>query len=235
MCGRYVSARNDHELKLFYAVQHRVGEELAPSWNVAPTQTVRIIRDHQDDGQVVRELRNARWGLLPAWAKDRKMGSRLINARSETVTEKPAFRSAARRRRCVVPAEGYYEWTAANGGPKTPYYLHRADNEVLSFAGLYELWPEPDIPDEDDPAKWVWTCTILTRPAPEPLAYIHDRTPVILSEGMVCDWLDPAITGKAEVRGMVDAIPDPELAAHVVDRRVGRPSSNDPRLIEAVR
>lgn len=112
------------------------------------------------EAEPVRQLRSSvRWGLVPAWSKDPKIGSRMINARSETVTEKPSFRAAAARRRCIVPADGYYEWQKSAHGPKTPFYLH--GEGVLAMAGLYELWPNPDLLDAH-PGKWLWTTTVLT-------------------------------------------------------------------------
>ncbi|GAA3764637.1 SOS response-associated peptidase [Salinactinospora qingdaonensis] len=227
-----MSAQSDGQLQLLFEVDERVGEQLAPSWNVAPTQTVRIIvEETAEDGTPTRQLRNARWGLLPVWAKDRKMGSRMINARSETVTEKPAFRAAATKRRCVVPADGYYEWQQGERG-KVPYYLHAEDASTLAFAGLYELWPDPEIA-EDDPAKWVWTCTILTRPASDALGHVHDRTPVILPYEMVGDWLDKSTRDKSEVATLIDAIPEPNLVPRQIGRAVGSPRNNHPGLIEA--
>ena len=146
MCGRYSAARPDEDIAREFTVESVVGEQPAPSWNVAPTQTARIVLERaprgEEDGEVQRTLRSARWGLIPSWAKDAKIGSRLINARSETITEKPSFKAAAARRRCVVPADGYYEWEKIDGR-KVPHFFHR-DDEVLSFAGLYELWPNPD-------------------------------------------------------------------------------------------
>ncbi|GAA1087836.1 SOS response-associated peptidase [Nocardiopsis composta] len=233
MCGRFVSARKDYELLPLFDVDERVGEELAPSYNIAPTQTVRIVLEDAADDGPVRRMRNVRWGLLPVWAKDRKMASRLINARSETVTEKPSFRSAATKRRCVVPADGYYEWQKTESGRKIPYYLHGPEEEVLPLVGLYERWPDPDVPEED-PAHWVWTCTVLTRPATDSLGFIHDRAPVILPMDMVGDWLDPAATGKARVNEMIDAVPDPELVPRKVTTAVGSPRNNTPGLLYEV-
>ncbi|WP_017625320.1 SOS response-associated peptidase [Nocardiopsis chromatogenes] len=234
MCGRYVSARNDHELRLLFDVERRVGEALAPSYNIAPTQHVRIVREEAggDGGAAVREMRNARWGLLPVWAKDRRMASRLINARSETVTDKPAFRAAATRRRCVLPADGYYEWQRTDGG-KVPYYLHGAEEEALAFAGLYERWADPDA-GGDDPDRWVWTCTVLTRPASDSLGRIHDRAPVVLPMDMVGDWLDPETSAKERVREILDAVPEPHLVPRRVGGAVGSPRNNDPSLLAEV-
>ncbi|MFC4561734.1 SOS response-associated peptidase [Nocardiopsis mangrovi] len=233
MCGRYVSARNDRELRLLFDVAERVGERSAPSWNVAPTDTVRIVLDDaHKDRPPARQLRDVRWGLLPVWAEDRRSGARMINARSETITEKPAFRSAAARRRCVVPADGYYEWQKSRDRT-TPFYLHAPDESVLPFAGLYERWPDPDVA-EHDPAKWVWTCTILTRPATDTHGHIHDRAPVILPLAMVGDWLDTATTRPGAVRALVDAIPEAHLVPRRVDPAVGSVRTDEPWLIDPV-
>ncbi|PSK89672.1 putative SOS response-associated peptidase YedK [Murinocardiopsis flavida] len=226
-----MSARDDRRLISLFEVDERVGDELGPSWNVAPTQQVRVVHDEPRDGGSVRLLRNARWGLVPVWAKDPKVGARMINARSETVTEKPSFRSAAAKRRCVVPADGYYEWQQQGTGKKTPYYLHPEGDSPLAFAGLYELWPDPGVAD-DDPAKWLWSCTILTRPATDALGHIHDRTPVVVPDAMVGDWLDRGTTDKAQVRHLLDAIPDPHLLPLRVGTAVGSVRNNGPELIE---
>ena len=128
-----------------------------------------------------------RWGLVPFWAKDRAIGSRMINARAETVDAKPAFRAAFARRRCLLPADGYYEWyqpggdaKAAKRAAKQPYYIHRADGGPLAFAGLYELWRDRAVPD-DHPDAWLWTATIITTSAPDELGRIHDRMPMVIS------------------------------------------------------
>nr|WP_285762056.1 SOS response-associated peptidase [Nocardiopsis ansamitocini] len=235
MCGRYVSARDDKDLVALFEVDDRIDGGWRPSWNVAPTQSVRVVFDLAEgpDGAAPRRLlRDVRWGLVPVWAKDPGIGSRMINARSETVTEKPSFRAAAARRRCVVPADGYYEWSTA-GGTKVPYYLHPEDGGVLAFAGLYERWPVPEKAD-DDPDRWLWTCTILTGPATDALGHIHDRTPRIVPPDMVDAWLDPGVTDKEEVRGLVDAIPAPHLVPRRVGPAVGSVRNNGPGLVEPV-
>jgi putative SOS response-associated peptidase YedK len=122
---------------------------------------------------------------LPSWAKDVKLGARLINARSETLTEKPAFRAAAARRRCLVPATGYFEWEKVDGR-KVPQFLFRPDEAQLAFAGLYELWPDPERA-EDDPDRWVWSYTIITRSAPDAVGHIHDRSPVLVPTELRAD------------------------------------------------
>ena len=155
MCGRYANRSSDKELQSFFDTMHTVGDELPPSYNVAPTQPVRVILERtpreEPDSEPQRQLRTVKWGLLPAWAKDRKMASKLINARSETVTEKPSFRSSAAKRLAIVPANGYYEWMKSEEGKKIPYFLH-GDGDLIAMAGLYELWPDPELP-EDDPEQ----------------------------------------------------------------------------------
>src|SRR5580693_7280503 len=144
----------------------------------------------------VRELRVVRWGLVPFWAKDISIGSRLINARAETVASKPAFRRAFARHRCLLPADGFYEWEKS-GDPKKaakqPYYIRREDGGVLAFAGLYELWRDKDRPD-DDPDSWLWTATIITTRAEDEVGRIHDRMPMVIEPARWADWLDPTAT-----------------------------------------
>ncbi|MFC7405582.1 SOS response-associated peptidase [Georgenia alba] len=235
MCGRYANARRDADLIDAFDVTDVVGEELPPSWNVAPTHDVRTVLERapreEPDAAPERQLRTVRWGLVPSWAKDVKIGSRLINARSESVTEKPAFKKAASRRRCVVAADGYYEWEKLPGGGKQPYFLH--GDGPLAFAGLYELWPDPELPD-DHPDKWLWTMTIMTTTATDTLGHIHDRSPVVLPRDMVSDWLDPRTTSLADVRSMIDAMSPPELEPRPVDRAVGNVDNDGPELVERV-
>ncbi|KGM12839.1 hypothetical protein N869_01605, partial [Cellulomonas bogoriensis 69B4 = DSM 16987] len=191
MCGRFASFRDAQELvDLFEVGPDGVPDEvtaITPSWNVAPTDPVRIVVErHPRDGQgpAERSLRAARWGLVPSWAKERSIGSRMINARSETVADKPAFRAALRARRCLVPAEGWYEWHrpgAAARGPKHPYWIHPEDGGPLALAGLFEFWRDPARAD-DDPGRWLVTTTVVTADASaDPvLGPVHARRPVAL-------------------------------------------------------
>jgi putative SOS response-associated peptidase YedK len=239
MCGRYSSTRSDDDVAREFDVDDVVGEEPAASWNVAPTQVARVVlerldREPGEDGEraVHRLLRSARWGLVPSWAKDLKIGNRLINARSETVTEKPAFKAAAGRRRCLVPADGYYEWEKRDGS-KVPYFLHDEDRP-LAFAGLYELWPDPERA-KDDPERWLWSYTVLTRPAEDALGHIHDRCPVIVPEGELRRaWLDHELTDPDGVRDLLAAIPEPRLHPREVSSEVNSPANNGPELVRPV-
>ncbi|MCQ9162970.1 SOS response-associated peptidase [Arthrobacter sp. STN4] len=234
MCGRFVVARATADLVSAFDIDEVIGDDLRPSWNVAPTQAVRIVTGRGADGEPSRRLETARWGLVPVWAKSRSVGSRAINARSETVLEKPTFRSAAVKRRALVPADGYYEWEVTAGGGKIPTYLHPEDDGLLGFAGLYEFWLDPEVPEGED-NEWLLTTTILTRPAADALGHIHDRMPVIVPAGdLQSDWLDPALTDKSEIRSLLDAIPDPVLVPREVGKAVGNVRNNGPELIVGV-
>jgi putative SOS response-associated peptidase YedK len=231
MCGRYVMSRATGDLLAYYDAMEAVGSAPGPSWNVAPTQNVPIVTEKLSEDVLERRLLTARWGLVPSWAKDVKMGSKLINARSETILEKPSFRKAAVKRRALIPAEGYYEWEKSPDGKKIPTYLHSESEDLLSLAGLYEFWPDPSLP-EDDENKWLLSCTILTTTAQDSLGHIHDRAPLIVPRDMYGDWLDPGTTSTADVQQLLDAIPEPVLTPRVVSDRVNSVRNNGPELVE---
>jgi len=175
MCGRFVSARKRLELLEEFGVERdRVAAspdpEPAPDYNVAPTKKIFAVleRPARDDEPQARELRVLRWGLVPSWAKEASIGSRMINARAETVAVKPAFRRAFTKRRCILPADGYYEWQAVSDGGKKrkqPYFIYRTDGGNLAFAGIYELWRDDALP-EDHERAWLWTAAIITTRQP---------------------------------------------------------------------
>jgi putative SOS response-associated peptidase YedK len=253
MCGRYASARSRIELLEEFAVERdRVDEPLQPDYNVAPTKPVYAVLTRQPrasrDGAAgqgsspagpghpgpVRELRVVRWGLVPSWAKEASIGSRLINARSETVTEKPAFRNAFAKRRCLLPADGYYEWQKPPAGtkaPKQPFFIGRPDHGPLAFAGLYELWRDRSLPGED-PAAWLWSATIITTTAPDELGEIHDRMPMVIDPSGWADWLDPASTDPADVRALLAPAAASGLSSYPVSLAVNSVRNNGPELIE---
>ncbi len=253
MCGRYASARSRIELLEEFAVERdRVDEPLQPDYNVAPTKPVYAVmtrtpraepgqpRQHSPEpNKPVRELRVVRWGLVPYWAKDTSIGSRMINARAETVSEKPAFRSAFAKRRCLLPADGYYEWQpppAGTKGPKQPYYICRRDHSSLAFAGLYELWRDRSAlaagASTDDPAAWLWTTTIITTTAPDELGEIHDRMPMVIDQARWTDWLDPGNTDVADVRALLAPAATTGLISYPVSALVNSVRNNGPGLIE---
>ncbi|XAS74698.1 SOS response-associated peptidase [Micrococcaceae bacterium Sec5.1] len=223
---------------------------LEKSWNVAPTDAVPIVLERLVDDGLKRQLHVARWGLVPSWAKDPKGGARLINARSETLLEKPSFRKAAAARRCAVPADGYYEWKKGEGKSKQPYYVHPVNGEGLVFAGLYEWWRDQSMPN-DDPDRWLLSMSIITADTPtsesartrrsasvfDELTVLHDRVPLPMSRETMEAWLDPRQDDAAGLVDMVrsrahDAAADWTLDA--VGQAVGNVRNNSPELIEPV-
>ncbi len=222
------------DLVAAFDVKETPGKDLAPSWNVAPTQPINLVRERYDAPDRGRFLDTPRWGLVPFWAKDLKAGARAINARVETITDKPMFRQAALKRRGLVPADGYYEWMKNADGSKTPIYLHpENDGSLLALASLYEFWPDP-AKDEDDPEKWVMSATIITREATDVLGHVHERCPVIIPESFQKDWLSTDLADKAVVRDLLAALPEPHLVPTDVGPEVGPVRNNGPELIEAV-
>jgi putative SOS response-associated peptidase YedK len=194
---------------------------------------------------VARELRVVRWGLVPSWAKDPAIGSRMINARVETVDAKPSFRSAFAKRRCLLPADGFYEWLKVDGDSagldpaappkgkprKQPYYIHRADGGVLAFAGLYELWRDKSAPD-DHPQAWLWTTVIITTQAEDEVGRLHDRMPMVIDPARWEDWLDPANNDAQHVHTLLAPAAASGLASYPVGTEVNYVRNNGPGLIK---
>ena len=177
-----------------------------------------------------------RWGLVPFWAKDPSMGGRLINARAETVDSKPAFRKAFARRRCLLPADGYYEWQPSQVDGRTvkqPYYISRADGGPLAMAGLYELWRDRAVPDDHEHA-WLWTAAIITTNAPDELGQIHDRMPMIIGADSWADWLDPASDNPADLRALLAPAVSGGLVWRPVSTEVNSVRHNGAQLIEPI-
>ncbi|GAA3436307.1 SOS response-associated peptidase [Kutzneria kofuensis] len=237
MCGRYASAQTDAELAKAFEVVDVVGDEPEPSWNVAPTQQVRAVLERapkdEPEAPAARLLRSVRWGLVPSWAKDVKVGNKMINARVETLLAKAAFKSAARRRRCVIPADGYYEWMKIDNR-KVPFFLHPEDGQPLAMAGLYELRPDPELP-EDHPDRWLWTCTVITTTAADTLGHIHDRSPLLIPGGDLLDaWLDPRLDDPDDVQALINSLPEPHLEPYEVSTAVNSVRNNGPHLVDPV-
>lgn len=232
MCGRFVVASVGSELVGVLRVDVAGDDLPAPSYNVAPTDRVAIVLDSAKTDPPTRRLEAARWGLVPAWAKDPSIGARAFNARSEEVEDKPMFRQALIKRRAVVPASGYYEWKTEDGA-KTPHYIHPADDAPLLFAGLYEWWRDPGKAD-DDPARWMLSFTIMTRDAVGPLGSIHDRMPLFLDADHADAWLDTETDNVGDILdAAIDAAPAlaETLDVRVVGRAVGNVRNNGPELI----
>ncbi len=217
MCGRYTLAVSASRLSDRFAVEPPL--DLKPRYNIAPTQAVVAVRETNRR----RELVALRWGLIPAWAKDASIGSRLINARSETILEKPSFRAAFQRRRCLIPASGFYEWQALPDG-KQPFYFTPGDDTLMAFAGLWDQWRAPD-------GSLVESCTILTTTANAVVAPIHDRMPVIVPPDFDAVWLDPT----SDIRKLHElclAPPPVMLRCYPVSKAVNQVSNDSEALIQ---
>ncbi|MCW2889012.1 MAG: hypothetical protein JWL58_5874 [Streptosporangiaceae bacterium] len=234
MCGRYATARQRQELLDEFEIGLDATEEaLEPDYNVAPTKPVPVVLERAPQGapkeEVVRQLRMLRWGLVPSWAKDLSIGSKMINARVETVHEKPAFRKAFAQRRCLLPADGYFEWYALEDAegkpPKQPFFIRPRDEKVMAMAGLYEFWRSPD-------GEWVPTCTVITTEASDDLGRIHDRMPMVVEPDRWDAWLDPARTEPDEVRKLLVPAMAGTMEAYPVSKSVGNVRNNGRELVQ---
>ncbi len=221
MCGRFTLRTPAHRLAEFFRLIDSF--DWKPRYNIAPTQPVLIIRD--EEGR--RQPAVVRWGLIPSWADDERIGSRMINARAETAATKPSFRSAFRRRRCLVPADGFFEWKKLSGRGKQPYYITRPDGTPFALAGLWERW-------EKGPNGPIESCTILTTAANQQLAQLHDRMPVILPEEAFDIWLDPELADPEALKTWLKPAPDDLLEAYPVRTIVNSPTNDRPECIEPV-
>jgi putative SOS response-associated peptidase YedK len=218
MCGRYTLRTPVERLAEEFGFEGS-SVEIPANYNVAPTQSVATVLE--EDGQ--RRLEVLRWGLIPPWADDPQIGSRMINARSETASEKPSFRRAFRERRCLILADGFYEWQRTNGA-KQPFYIHMQDGRPFAFAGLWESW------DKGEEGE-VRTCAILTTEANAVVGEVHERMPVIVAPDAYDVWLDSA-SERDELVGLLGPYPEDEMEAYPVSRFVNSPSNNDPRCVE---
>ena len=240
MCGRYASSRKPEDLvEEFEVVDDRIEKALPPDYNVAPTKEVYAVVERPPSGTddpPQRQLRTLTWGFIPSWAKDPKIGSRMINARMETVAEKPAYRRAFAARRCLLPADGYFEWypteelTLAGKPRKQPFFIRPKDHGTLAMAGLYEIWRDPEL-SEDDPHRFRWTCTVLTTEAEDAVGHIHDRMPLMVEPERWGAWLNPATAKDHLLDLLVPAAPG-SLEAYPVSTLVGNVRNNGPELLE---
>jgi putative SOS response-associated peptidase YedK len=235
VCGRYSSSRPAEELAETFGV--RAGNAaggLSADYNVAPTNEVYGVleRAGRDDSAPVRRLAVLRWGLVPSWAKDRSIANKTINARMETVADKPAYRKAFAARRCLLPADGYYEWYAVPDRRKQPFYVHPRGGGVLAMAGLYEIWRDRGR-DDDDPDAWLWSTTVLTTAAADDLGRIHDRAPLLVPPQRWSDWLDPGRDGRSVADLLVPAT-EGLLDAYPVSPAVGNVRNNGRQLLDPI-
>jgi putative SOS response-associated peptidase YedK len=241
MCGRFtlrtpasvlierfdLDVRSDRQMELF-----------SPRYNIAPTQEIVIVRANPSDGR--RTAAMMRWGLVPSWAKE-PGGAPQINARAETLVEKPMFRTAYRRRRCLIPADGFYEWQQPAGGgkgTKQPYYIHRPDGQPFAFAGLWESWTgrgaSASEPNKTSPSS-IESCTIVTTQANQRLRELHERMPVVLAPADYDLWLDVKVEEPATLAHLLAPCGEDELVAEPVSTHVNRVANDDPRCIEVER
>ena len=216
-----------------------VREELRPDWNVAPTKKVYAIvaRSEEDGAPPQRALSVVRWGLIPSWAKDPSIGSRMINARLETVTEKPSFKRAFASRRCLMPADGYYEWyteEVPGGKPrKQPFYIHRRDGASLAMAAIYEIWRDPTKLD-DDANAFVVTTSVITTSATDDVGRIHDRMPQIVPKENWASWLDPTMKDSEQALALLTPATLGGLDAYPVSTAVNAVRNNGEELIQPI-
>ncbi len=219
MCGRYAFFSPAEAVRRAFAVED--GPELEPRYNIAPTQAVPAIREQQDGRRAVSLLH---WGLVPSWAKDRAVGNRMINARSETLSDRPAFRRAYRSRRCILPADGWYEWQPRAAG-KQPWFISAQEGGPLGLAGLWESWRTPD-------GDMLESCTIVTTEASASVAHIHHRMPVVLPAAAYGPWLDTGAQDPRELGRWLAPCDPALLCAKPVSRRVNNPRHEGRELID---
>ena len=227
MCGRYVSVSSPSLLAAHFGAEEVRTEDVEANYNVTPRAEVPIVAVSRG----VRVLDRVRWGLVPFWAKDLSIGDKLINARAETVATKPAYRRAFERRRCIIPADGFYEWRAEEGSKqRQPFFIRRRDGEPLAFAGVWEAWYDPNV---DAPTR-LRSCAIVTTIANEELAPLHHRMPVVLSAPVWGEWLDPRRNDVVSAQRLCAPLPDGELVFHPVSKLVNKPDNNGPELLDEV-
>lgn len=222
MCGRYCLISSAELVAELFGL---AGVPALPlRFNIAPTQACPIV--HVDDTDVGRTITPMRWGLVPSWAKDASIGNRMINARAETAAEKPAYRAALRRRRCLVPADGFYEWQKRAGErTKQPHCIRMKDDRPFAFAGLWESWNDPG-------GAAIKSFTILTTRPNAVLEPVHDRMPVIIARNDFERWLDPAVQDGAAVADLLVPFPAEAMRAFPVSGHVNRPANDDPRCMQ---
>jgi putative SOS response-associated peptidase YedK len=231
MCGRYVSAAPPDELARYFDAEPPTEGVLEPSYNVAPTNNVYVVLETGG----VRKLDTMRWGLVPFWAKDLKIGNRMINARSEGIETKNAYRSAFKKKRCIVPADGFYEWKAVPGQKKKqPYFINRPDGEPFAFAGLWEVWRPKDAEaaEKEGLPSEVHTCTIITTSANETMSELHDRMPVMLPPDQWQTWLDEENHDTDLLGKLLVPAPNQLIQFHPVSTAVNNPRAKGAELVE---
>lgn len=221
MCGRFTSKAKPEETKKEFKVEKLDAAVLNPRYNIAPSQMINVVFEPKGE----RILEQIKWGLIPSWTKDANAIKGLINARAETLREKPSFRDAFKSRRCIIPASGFYEWQKARGG-KQPFYFFLKDKEVFGFAGLWESWVDKTTGEELE------TCTIITTEANDVLKPIHDRMPVILKAKSYDEWLDTNVNDTERLQKILIPYPADEMDSHAVGKSVNIPDVDAAELIQ---
>ena len=219
MCGRFTLKTHTEHVRTLFKLDK--APTMSPRYNIAPTQPVAVVRL---DASSARELAHVQWGLIPHWARDPSIGARMINARSETIADKPAFRSAFCRRRCLIPADGFYEWKKGAAG-KPPVYMHMADDAPFAFAGLWEHW-------QGGNGSEIESCTIITVQANELLEPVHDRMPVILDAHDFDTWLAPEPADAKALCALLQPYPSDAMDVYAVSPFVNSPRNDSDRCVE---
>ena len=233
MCGRFTFTESAQVIERQFETKNETIPELALNWNISPTTPIYFVRGESPSGNS-RTIDIAKWGLVPGWSKDASRASNAINARSESIAEKPSFKDAFRSRRCIIPVTGYYEWATELGiyPPKQPFYIHRSDQQLLAIAGLYEYWIDPVTREK------VTTAAIITREAVGELAAIHHRMPVFLNSDRWSDWLTIDRVRETEVDQYLALLDTPDPLAGIeyrpVSSRVNSAANHGPDLIEPI-
>ena len=218
MCGRFAISHIPGFFSRFMIHDSKI--EIEPRYNIAPTQDVPVVISGSENKVVMM-----RWGLVPFWAKDPKIGNRLINARAETIATSPAFRASVKKRRCLVPATGFYEWKKGSGRKKTPYYCHLKDDSLFAFAGVYDRWRSPDDTD-------LFTFTIVTTSPNALISRLHNRMPVILRRKDEADWIGPGLLGQNDIKRIAAPYPAAEMETYPVSSLVGNPRNESEEFVK---
>jgi putative SOS response-associated peptidase YedK len=234
MCGRFVSSHSADKISEFFGASFESEQSLPANFNVAPTQDVYAV---VADASGAREVQPFHWGLVPSWAKDIKIGSKMINARSETIGEKPAFKGLFKKHRLIIPMDGFYEWQQAGpvavlskaGKPmKTPMFIHRADGDMLAVAGLWATWRDKAA---GPAAQWLHSCTVITTAANDTMAPVHDRMPVLLAHEDWEEWLDPTNNDLDALQHLLVPAANDLLVMHAVSTAVNNVRNKGPELM----
>lgn len=220
MCGRFSLHTAESRIREAFNLEHTGLLELKPRYNIAPSQDIPVIRKTD----TVREMSMARWGLVPGWSKESRSKYSTINARIESVAEKPAYRTPFKRQRCLIPADGFYEWKQLDGN-KVPHHIRMRDSCVFAFAGLWDRWEASD--------DIIESCTIIVMPSNEVMQPIHERMPAIIAPAYYDCWLDSGVTDKQEIMQCLTSAPSSQLTAYPVSTWVNSPGNNGERCIES--